>query len=429
MKKIFAIVMNNKLVIRMMSLGDQVIFAGGNFMITILLTRFFKPSELAAYGMAISIALILQGTQRDSYIIQNALLPPNVLKGRARKILAEHIVAIFPLLVMLAIASFITTHFFPDTLTTMTLIATMACFSIFSQLEFERVILTKYKLYIIPVTTSCLYALLVGGLLFFHTHLTFNMVMISLTVFAFLKSLILIAVIGMPDFKGGWTLLRSDLRRNSTTSMLGVVGYSGYVHAPVIFLGLVSTPVEAAAYVAMRGLMQPLQIVIRSLDVIDKSFFRERSENSAHGTRKLMISQILFYGMIGIALSGLICALAPQMIHFFYGGKYGEFRDTLYFWGILTVFFAILQPIESVIILRKLLNKYNIVRLWIGIGTCIIVALAAEPYGARGATIISAAASIAGVLAGLALVLRTLKKNMERVEIPTPKFIGTGAVT
>lgn len=412
MKKLFAMLMNNRLAVRMISLGDQVLFAGGNFLITILLTRFYKPAELAAYGMAMSIAFILQGIQRNSYIIQNAVLPVKILKGRARKILAEQMIAIVPLLVALAAVSFIVTLLLPETLLALTLVASTACFSIFAQLEFERVILMKYKLYLVPVTTSLLYALLIGGLLLVHAHLTFNEAMIAILVFACLKSLIMLAVIGRPDFPGGWRLLRSDLRRNSMASMLGVVGYSGYVHAPVILLGMLSTPVQAAAYVAMRGLMQPLQIVIRSMDIIDKNFFRERSSNSAEGIRKLMYSQIALYGATGLVLSTLICVFGTQLIHLFYGGKYIEFKSMLYLWGILTVFFAMLQPIESAIIVRKLLNKYNFIRLWVGIGTCVVIVFTVKPFGATGAILVSTVASVAAVVAGFVLIRRTLNQNI-----------------
>ena len=89
------------LVVRMITLGDQVMFAAGNFMLTILLARYYSEKELAAYGMALSVALILQGVQRNTYVVQNSLLDFKIIKSRGRKILAEQLIALVPILVVL----------------------------------------------------------------------------------------------------------------------------------------------------------------------------------------------------------------------------------------------------------------------------------------------------------------------------------------
>ena len=57
--------------IRLITLGDQCMFAAGNFLLTVLLTRFYTDIDLAAYGIALSIALVLQGVQKNTYVIQH----------------------------------------------------------------------------------------------------------------------------------------------------------------------------------------------------------------------------------------------------------------------------------------------------------------------------------------------------------------------
>ena len=403
--------LKNPLVLRMASLGDQVMFAAGNFLLTVLLTRFYNDTALAAYGIAVSVALILQSIQRNSYIVQHSLLDLKILKRRSKKIIAEQMIVVVPVLLLLAMASFIVVPFFGQSLFAQTLAACVACFAIYAQLEFDRIILMKYKKFLIPFATSFLYLLLSVILLLFHASLTFYQVIAILTVFACVKSLVLLYVVGRPDFRGGWALLRSDLRRNAPSSMLGVIGYSGYTHAPVLLLGLLSTPVQAAGFVAMRSLMQLLQIVIRSMDMIDKNFFRERASGSGQKIRELMNRQIFTYGIVSIIFSGLICIFGKQIINLLYVGEYIQFRNTLYPWAGCVIFFSLLQPLESAIIVKKLLNKYNVMRLWAGIATCIVLLFVVKPYGAMGAVIVSMIAGIAAFVAGYIMISRALRKR------------------
>ncbi|HEU5047983.1 MAG TPA: hypothetical protein VFT64_09115 [Rickettsiales bacterium] len=412
MKLIVHKILNNRLFIRLISLGDQVLFTGGNFLLTILFTRYYKDTELAAYGMAVSAALILQGVQRNSYVVQNSLLSAHVLMSRGRKVLAEQIVAVVPLLCLLAVLSVITWIFWPGSDFSLITTASTICFSIYAQLEFERMMLVKYKKIIIPFITSCIYVLLVTGLIFTHETFSFYEVMVILLVFTTLKSLIIIFIVGKPDFKGGWNYLRSDMRRNAISSLMGVIGYAGYMQAPVIILGIFCPQkVEVAAYVAMRGVMQPLALVIRSMDIIDKSYFHEKSTGTGGNIRKVMNAQIMLYGAVSLVLSLGISIFGKPIVQLLYHGKYLEYTNNIYFWGVITVFFAILQPLESVIIIYKQLPRYNIIRLWIGIGTCLLVCLTAKPFGALGAVFVSMLASIAGAAAAILTAHKYLKNT------------------
>lgn len=397
------------LVVRMITLGDQVMFAAGNFMLTILLARYYSEKELAAYGMALSVALILQGVQRNTYVVQNSLLDFKIIKSRGRKILAEQLIALVPILVVLMIAAFIAASVNSDSLISLTFAACVACYAIYTQLEFERIILMKYKKFLIPGLTAFAYFLLTGALLFFNAGLTFYQLTAVLTVFAVLKALVLFHVVGMPDLKGGWKLLRSDARRNFGPAFFGVMGHSGFTHAPVLLLGFLSTPMQAAGFVAMRGLMQILQILIRSMDIFDKNFFRNRVSNSNEGIRKVMNSQMLIYGVVSMAFCGMVCVFSQEIIHVFYAGKYQEFTTTLYAWAGIVVFFSILQPLESVMIVKKIFNRYNMIRLWIGLLACLVLALTVKPFGALGAAIICLAAGVGAFTVGYILAIRKLR--------------------
>lgn len=383
---------------------------------TVVLTRYYSEIDLAAYGMAISIGLILQGIQRNSYVIQNSILDFKVLRARGRKIIAEQIIAIFPLLLVLACLSAVAATYAPENLVSKTLAASTYCYIIFSQLEFERIILLKYQKNLIPFLTACVFVLLVLAMFFLNAHITFYELIAIMTIFAVLKASILIWIIGKPDFKGGWILLRRDFRKNSMSSIMGVIGYSAYTHASVLFLGMYSQAVQAAAFVAMRSIMHILQIIIRSMDVVDKNFFRSRVSDSEHGLLHVVNRQTLIYAAVSIILSGSVCVFSTPLINLFYHGKYAEFSNILYVWAGITTTFSILQPLESAIIMKKLFNKYNYVRMWMGFLTCGVLYFVAGPFGAIGVAIVTLVALVVSYIVGYKMLLDAVRedKNIKR---------------
>ena len=393
--------------IRLITLGDQCMFAAGNFLLTVLLTRFYTDIDLAAYGIALSIALVLQGVQKNTYVIQHSVMPPEEFRRRSNKIMAEHFIATQPLFILLTILSAFIVAGMPQTLETHTIIATTVCFAIYAQLEFERIVLIKYEKYLVPFLTSMAFLLMTIGFLFYHAQITFYDLMLCLWIFAVLKTLLLIALVGLPDIRGGWEQMREDFQHNMKASVQGVIGASGYIHGPVLILGALAAPAQVAAYVAMRSLMQPTQIVMRSLDVIDKNFFHSKSAGTDDGIRRTMISQMMRYTLISAAMAMMICGFGNEIIQLLFAGKHQNFIYVLYGWGALSVFMAVVAPIESVLIIKNKLNKYNFIRLWIGIMTVLLCYPVAIAFGAHGIILISLAAGIAAVFAGYYIANQT----------------------
>ncbi len=395
------------MMIRVITLGDQCMFAAGNFLLTVLLARYYSDIDLAAYGIALSIALVLQGVQKNTYVIQHSVMPPEEFRSRSNKIMGEHFIATQPLLIILTFLSVYVAVNMPQSLETHTIIATTVCFAIYAQLEFERIVLIKYEKYLIPFLTSMAFLSLVVGFLLFHDRFTFNDLMLSLWIFAVLKTLMLIALVGLPDIRGGVSQLREDCGQNVKASVQGVIGASGYTHGPVMILGAIAAPAQVAAYVAMRSLMQPTQIVMRSLDVIDKNFFHAKSAGTEDGIRQTMTSQMIWYAAISTLMAVMICGFGREIIQLLYNGKHESFIYVLYGWGVLSVFMAVVAPIESVLIIKNKLNDYNFIRLWIGVITVLLCFPVAALFGAHGIILLSLAAGIAAVLAGYYIANQT----------------------
>lgn len=395
-----------KIFIRLITLGDQGVFAVGNFLLTILLTRYYDDTAMAAYGIALSVALVLQGVQKNSYIIQNSVLERNIYRHRGAKILAEQMIAILPVFIVLAAASVFIVMFAPETWFFQTFVATTACFAIYAQLEFERVLFIKYERYIVPFMTSCVFFALIVLLLFFHEYVSFYMILGALIGFAFFKTCIAFLIVGRIDLKGGMILLRSDFRRNSLAAVMGGIGASGYTHGPVIALGLFSTPVQAAAFVALRGLMQPIQIIMRSMDVIDKNFFRSSVQGEGASVWRVMVRQIVMYGGVSVLISGFVCLFAAQIIDLLYGGKHADHIPLLYGWGVLSVIMSVILPIESAVIVKKYLNKYNFIRLWLGLAACVLCVVLIPIYGAYAALFLTGFSIFVSAVVGVYVVWR-----------------------
>lgn len=392
--------------IRLITLGDQGLFAVGNFLLTVLLTRYYDNTAMAAYGIALSVALVLQGIQKNSYLIQNSVLERHIYKSRGQRILGEHMIAVFPIFVILSISSLFMVVFAPPTLFFQTFVATTACFAIYAQLEFERVLFIKYERYIVPFIMSFVFAGLIAVLFYFHEFLSFYNVLGVLILYAFLKTSIAFYIVGRMDLKGGFLLLLSDFRRNSLAAVMGGMGASGYTHAPVIALGMFSSPAQAAAFVALRGLMQPIQIIMRSMDVLDKNFFRSKTRGEGQSIGKVMLRQVLMYGIASSLISFTVCFFGEDIINLLYRGKHGDHLWLLYGWGIVSVIMAIILPVESAVIVKKYLNKYNFLRLWIGLAVCILCFVVISSYEAYAALVLTGGAMLISLTYGIYVVLR-----------------------
>ena len=103
----------------------------------------------------------------------------------------------------------------------------------------------------------------------------------------------------------------------------------------------------------------------------------------------------------------MICGFGREIIQLLYNGKHESFIYVLYGWGVLSVFMAVVAPIESVLIIKNKLNDYNFIRLWIGVITVLLCFPVAALFGAHGIILLSLAAGIAAVLAGYYIANQT----------------------
>lgn len=414
------------MIIRLLTLGDQLVFSLSSFMLTIILARFFSETEFASYGIGMSIALTIQGVQRNCYIVQNAVLLPQIIRGRADKVLGEQAVAWLLLLgveIFFAVALFIISD---NGYYHAIAVSTIVCSLITTQLEFDRIMFIKHEKYFYPLIAS-LALLILNCILFFAVpalKITYFGTMGIIAAYTGLKMLWLFSAIGKPDLMWGWRLLLRDLRRYFAGSILGTIGYAGHNHVPLFILGAVSPPLQAAVFVAMRGLLQPLNIVVRSMDIIDKNFFQEHAKGSKGGVRMVLLRQMAMYlGLSAIVGVGVLL-FGEKVVYIVYGEKYAAYSGILLGCVLIFSMLAVTFPLETVIVKSGKLNTYNYFRISAGIVGAALAFILCPSMGALGAIIASLGGWVVSIICALWLVWPILKKNKNPDnDIPNKKAV------
>lgn len=404
-----------QIVIRLITLGDQICFSVANFLLSIILARFYSEVELAAYVIGVSIALTIQGVQRNCYVVQNAVLAPEILRRRASRVLGQQLWA-WMILICVEVAVSLAVFTYSDNLYFQYIaISTIVSTLMFTQLEFDRIIFIKHDKYIHAAAASV-------GFFVFTASMFFLVPMMGISFFSLMGMIGLYMVVKMlwlffstawPDMFWGWRLLRRDFKRYFSGSLVGVIGYAGHNHVPVLVLGWYAAPIHAAVFGAMRGLMQPLQIIARSLDIIDKNVFQARVKN-AGGMRSVLLRQMATYLAFSVVVLIGAWGFGEPIIRLAYGEKYAAYSDILIGWVFIFAMLAVTLPLETVIVKLDKLNTYNYWRILAGIVGTILSFLLWEDYGAMGAVIASLGGWVISVICALWIVYPVLKKGSGR---------------
>jgi O-antigen/teichoic acid export membrane protein len=397
---------NRKLVIRGIALCDQVFFSAANFLFTIILAKFYSEIELAGYGIGLSIAMTLQGIQRTSYMVQNSLLSPEVLRRRATKVMGQQVtVWCFLFAAELIVIGICTAVWGRSEFFLAIAYSTIVLTLVYIQLDFDRILMIKHERFIDPLVTSALFLALNAALFVCipRYHISFEVMMAVLGLYAFLKSFWLVAIIGWPDLFWGWRLMMRDARRYFAASLVGVAGYFGYNNFPIMILGSVAAPIHSAAFAAMRSLMQPLLVIVRSLDIIDKNFFQSKSK-SKDGMRSAFFRLVAMYGGMALVMVAAMALFNEPLVRLVYGEKYAAYSHLLFGWGWVFFMLTISSPIETVIVRTGKLNRYNLYRIPAGLFGVGLAILLCPTLGAWGAIIACLGGWIVSVAAALWLI-------------------------
>lgn len=352
----------------LISFADQAIFSASNFALSIGLVRVFSETEFAGYGIALSIALFTQSVQRG-FNIQASLLDTQRFSAKAKDLLGGHIIILgVALLIPLLTYIFLQASGAP-TLTADIAAATVACVAIYFQVDVNRIFLIKrgHQAWSLVVSTilSAVYAVVIA--LGYLKAITFQEGMLGLAA-SFVVVSATVAWIGIwPDLRRGWREIVRDLRTVMAWTTIGTLASGAYSHLPVFILGAIQAPIYTAGYVATRNLLQPLQVLIRGLDIADKHVFSARADRDDF--RRGVVWPILRNVLASVSYAILVYALAEPLLTRIYGQQFAAFTSALQFWILVFVVMAPILPLESMIYEKRNVRAYSIGIVFCGIVT------------------------------------------------------------
>ena len=389
---------------------DQIFFSAANFGLTITLARAYSDSAFAAFGVAVSVALIVQLAQRNVYILRYALLTPRTGRRYLPGILAEHLIFL-GVLVFVVGASLGTMHAmsvsgFP----LYVVVSILACCLVYFQAEFDRAVQIKRGSTLGAFVLSFLYFIVIALLaaLAFWAQMSFEVFMITLGAFAIAKGLWFAIFVVRPRWKWGWRFLMEDLRQNGVSGTLNAAISAGITHVPVMILASVSSATSVAGFIAMRGLTQPFNLIIRSLDAADKNRFRTASGGRISGARRFFWRLFVLYGTVPLGAIAIISANPDFLVRLAYGDKYQGLTELLYGWCFFFVLLGLFNPLWSIV---RLFGKDNEFMAWNAasgvVGTAVAL-VACGPLGARGAMLAILCGMLLTVVGGLVTVRKII---------------------
>jgi O-antigen/teichoic acid export membrane protein len=394
---------------RLATIGDQVVVSVANFGLMLAIGRSYSAEELASYGIGLSIGLMLQGWHRHAVLIPLMLqADERVAQWRGGIVGQQIIVLALALtvggLLLTAAETIDISHY-----SRLVVGASVVCLITYLELEFARTVLVKLGRAALPLANGGWYALVVlllaAGAL--THHLEYWMLLAALGAAMLLHLAVIAILVGGFALGQGFRLLIADGSKYGWWSAVATATNAGYSHVPLLILGALAPPIHAAAFVATRSLMQPLQILLRGLDIADKSSFAKGAGTPHERTalRHTMRLAALYAGAAG--LFGLIIGLwADQIIALAYGAKFAGLGPVLIAWIPVNILMAVAMPFESLVYTRQKFGGYYVVRSIASVLAIVLTVPLVMTLSEMGAIFACAIGWLATVIGTIALFAR-----------------------
>jgi O-antigen/teichoic acid export membrane protein len=393
---------------RLATVGDQLLVALTNFGLTIAIGRAFGADELAAYGIGLSVGLMVQGLQRHAVTIPLMLHPAGWVRGRKAAIAGEQMLMLLPALLVGLLALFAAS--WSSGFLQLIVLSSAVCLLIYLQLEFARAFLVKLEKPGLLLAGAAFYAAVAAALAIAALRglVGYDTLLISLAAAMVVHACAVAAVGGGVALKDGSRLLAADMKRYGGWALAATGTYAGYNHAPLLILGAVAAPVHAAVFVAARSLMQPLQILLRGLDVADKNAFAELRSNQP--APRFIFRLVILYAAIGIALGAAFAVASDWLLTFAYGQKFAGYGNAVVAWAFAYALISVSMPLESLVYAQNRFAGYFAIR-----GAASVIAIAAafpliHGYSAVGAIAACALGWLVAVAGTGAMLMRSVRR-------------------
>lgn len=401
---------------RVLALSDQVLFSLGGLALTIGFSRGYSHEEFAGYGTGISVALIVQGLQRGIYVIPTAVTRIARIRRSASGVVGEHVIALSAAALILMIAAAGATILGLNEVAVSTCYATLSLGLIYMQADFDRYLYSKFHKSNIPAFFSAIFAAMAGLLAYSATklQLPYSAALVFLIVFALVKCVAATVLIARPNFKWGLRMLRKNLHLRGMFEISGAISYAAYNHLPVIMLTATRPPIETGAFVAMRSIVQPLQLLVRSFDIRDKHEFAEIAANPTL-IRRTFWSIEARYFLIGTTAVVALTLFSVPLAHLIFANKYRGYEWVMAGHTVIFLFVASMLPFEALLVVTRRYRQSLPSRLASGVAGIVGSLFLCKALGISGALLTVIGGWLVSLI-GMSIVLADLIswQNRER---------------
>jgi O-antigen/teichoic acid export membrane protein len=392
---------------KVLAIIEAGLLAVANFLIFITLVRSMAPDAAAGYGTALSAAFACQVLMRVGLVTPSAIWTRERFVRRSAMLCGAHVVMLCGLalasvacLVLVAVQT-------GGLLWWAAAKAVPALFLLVVSAEFERVMLIKLGLHarLAMLGSAAAAGVLVlcagvyGGLI------DYGLFMSGLALTGALKLAVAIGSVTVPSWLAGLRALRMGVPRFAVPAFAQFFGAGACSNAPVFALAALSTPTATAAFAAMRTLYQPMQIIVRSLEVVDRTRFHAVHAASKTTGRAFGLAIARQAAVTGAVILPILLA-GPWLLHAVYGGRFDAHLPTFILWAGIMVLINLVSITDTFVTHIQALGRYTYGQLAGGaLVTCL--AFVMVPSGADAAAALAAIAGWSVILAaGAILVLR-----------------------
>ncbi|HLO78413.1 MAG TPA: lipopolysaccharide biosynthesis protein [Magnetospirillum sp.] len=399
--------------VRALSLLEQGMISGANFLGLLLLARGFDADTFGTFSFAWLTLLFVVNIQRSAVVVPFVIhtADPAVLVAEApawrRLSLWTTILSATSLGIVAAALPLFDA---PDWMVTAFVLAALFVVPSFTY-EFRRRWLIQLDRFGGTVAAAAAYAALyIGGIAVAVASHRLEFAAAAFVVAnggAALLCALLAPRLPKPETPPPFRQFLGNLAHFIGWSVASNLAYNGYGHLPPLILGALAGPGPVALFQAMRNFTQPLSTAATAVDNFDKPrAARALSADGIAGLRRALTHTTGAMAAMTLPYVVLLVVAGDWLVGLVYGPRYGDPTAALAWFAIVHVAVVFVYPLETALFLLRrpdLLFRGRVLSAVVGVGLCVALVPA---WGLGGAMAGITGGIVLSGLAALALLLR-----------------------
>ncbi|MBX9633771.1 MAG: lipopolysaccharide biosynthesis protein [Magnetospirillum sp.] len=369
--------------VRALSLLEQGMISGANFLALLVLARGFDADTFGTFSFAWLTLLFVLNIQRSAVVVPFVIhtAQPGVLEAESpawRRL--NHWTTGLSVLILGTIALTLPLFATPEWMVTAFLMAAIFVIPCFGY-EFRRRWLIQQNCHGGTVAAAATYAALY--LIGVWAAVTTHRLDVAAAAFALanggaaLLCLMLAPAMAKPAKPPPFGPFLRKLAHFIGWSVASNLAYNGYGHLPPLILGALAGPEPVALFQAMRNFTQPLSTAATAVDNFDKPrAARALAAEGAPGLRRALTHTTTAMAVLTLPYLLLLIVAGDWLVALVYGPRYGDPTTTLAWFAAAHVAIVFVYPLETALFLLRrpdLLFRGRIGSAICGIALCLVL--------------------------------------------------------